>query len=193
MPPVATQIKETTFAGVYAASNDLTLGVRVVAAYGNHIVLYSIPADALRYSTVEQEGTIQPSDTPFDELETLQLLKHPLSNAPAVRDFYDTSARFEELNMKWVHYLPVSGDKGKSLEDLWPLQICGSVIGTLDGVATLAVQETAEEGVVVWAFSKAGVAKAWRVDDGERPVLRLRSSVDRHGVVEKRDVEVVEE
>ena len=193
LPPAKTQVKESTFATVYAATSDLSLGARVVVAYGQQIVLYSIPADALKYSTAEQESSVQPFDSPFEDLQTLQLLRHPLSNAPAVRNYYDSSARFDELNMKWVHYLPVNGDKGKSLEDLWPLQISGSVMGSLEGVATLSVQETAEDGVMVWAFSTSGVAKAWRVDDGERPVLSLRCRTNEDGIVGEKTVEIVDE
>lgn len=193
VPPVQTQLKTSTIASVYAASSDLSRGARVVAVYGEDVVLFSVPADALRYSTAEQESSIQPPETPFHALETLQLLKHPLSNAPAAREYYDSSARFDELNVKWVHHLPADGEPATSLEDLWPLRIPGSVVGSLPGVAALAVQETVEAGLAVWAFSSVGVAKAWKVDDGERPVLRVWSSVDGDGVVGEKTVEIVDE
>ena len=38
----------------YAAAADLNNGVRIAAGYGNHVVLYSVPVDALKYSTAEQ-------------------------------------------------------------------------------------------------------------------------------------------
>ena len=202
LPPAQTQMQQPQGARVFAASSmnptfgaEVGGGVRVAAAYGDDVALYTIPADALRYSTAEQENAVQSSDegVPFAELETLQVLRHPLSNAPAVREYYDAGARFEEVNVRWMHYLPANGEEIKSLDDVWPLQISGSVIGSLHGIAALAVQETVEEGLAVWAFSSAGVAKAWRVDDGERPVLRLRSSVDEDGVVGETTVEIIEQ
>lgn len=42
--------------GLSAAAWDLERGARVAAAYGSEIVLYSVPVDALRYSTAEQGG-----------------------------------------------------------------------------------------------------------------------------------------
>lgn len=201
-PPVQTQRFESKVPTVYAATSTADLGcgggggLRVVAAYGDEVTLYSVPADALKYSTAEQENSIHPDNIglPFWQLEKLRVLRHPLSNAQAVREYYDSSARFDEVNMKWIHHLPANNrqEEPKSLDDVWPLQISGSVIGSLHGVTALVVQETVEEGLAVWAFSSSGLAKAWRVDDGERPVLRLRSSVDHDGMVGQTTAEIIE-
>lgn len=188
--PIGTQIKDATVARVFAASGDTDVGVRVVAAYGERIVLYTVPADALKYSTAEQEGTVQTPQTPFQELESVQVLKHPISNAISIPEFFDTSARFHRVNMKWIHHLRDGDQEVSSLERLWPMRIAGSVIGSLEGVTALAVQESVGDGLTVWAFSKSsGMAKAWRVDYGERPVHSMQYHVDRDGFVGRKPVE----
>lgn len=179
-PDCKMQSQDAEIASVYAAAQDPDLGVRVAAAYSKTIVLYSVPPDVLKYSTAEQENAVQPSDVRFDQLEALQLLKHPLSNAPAVRDHYDTTARFDDVNMQWLHYLPIN-ERAQSLDEIWPLRISGVVKGSMDDIATLAVQETPLTGLTVWAFDKTGSAKVWSVDDIVRPVLRLRRGVDGDG------------
>lgn len=125
-------------------------------------MLYSVPVDALRYSTAEQEQTIA------------------------------DAARFERLNMKWAHYLPaLRGDTAESLDRLWPLRITGTCIGSLEDVEAFSVQDTTLHGLVIWAFSSSVLAKAWEVDNGQRPVVRVCSTVEADGVV--REAETVDE
>ena len=51
---------------VYAVAEDLTNGARIVAAYGDRIVLYSVSVDALNYLIAEQERTLLDSpEQPF--------------------------------------------------------------------------------------------------------------------------------
>ena len=155
----------------YSVTHDLTKGARIVAAYGNKIVLYSVPIDALRFSRAEQENTVQEPEVPFDTISSVRLLKHPLSNAQAVRQLDKSAARYDELNMAWIHYLDI-GQEGRpaSIDDTWPLNLSGTVVGSMDSVTALAIQDDPGIGLTVWAFGKCGIAKAWRIDDGARPV-----------------------
>ena len=172
---------------VYAATQGLSNGVRIVAGYGSEIVLYSVPIDAFKYSAAEQEGTLQDSSKPFEELEWLDVLLHPPSNAHAIRETMSESSNAvpsERLNMLWTHYLPASEKyKTESLDRLWPLKIPGTSIGHLDGLKALSVQETVMDGLVVWAFSNSGLAKAWEMDNGQGPIVQLHSEVRADGVI----------
>ena len=177
---------------VCAASNDVSNGVRIAAGYGNDVVLYSVPVDALRYSTAEQEQTLIDSSDSFEELEHVDLLPHPASNAQVVRDSEigdeESPAHFERLNMLWAHYLPAAGDhKAESINEIWPLRIPGTCVGCLEYLAALSVQETVQVGLTVWAFNELGMARAWRVDDGERPVPFVKRAVGFDGIVRDMD------
>lgn len=156
---------------LYAATRSLYNGVRIVAAFSDTVVLYSVPIDALKYSTAEQESTAQDSSKPFEELEWLNILPHPTSNAQAIQESERAGVvRFQRLNMLWAHYMTSSGNEAQSsLDELWPLRIQGTVIGSLDNVQALSVQESMTHGLVVWAFGTSGFSKAWEVDDGQWP------------------------
>jgi hypothetical protein len=169
---------------LYAAAKALDNGVRVVAAYGDNVVLYSIPIDALKYSTADQEETIQDSSKPFEELEWLDILSHPTSNAQAIRESTGSPIKCDRLNMLWAHYLPSVGENQlASLDTLWPLRIQGTVIGSLGSMRALSVQETVMDGVVVWAFSRSGLAKAWEVDNGQESFKKTYSTILSDGIV----------
>ena len=172
---------------VYAAAQNLSNGVRVVAGYGDKLVLYSVPVDALRFSSAEQEETLQDSSKPLEELEWLEVFRHPTSNAHAIQEHIPdeaNGARFERLNMMWTRYLPRSNEnRPESLDTLWPLRIAGICIGSLNGLKALSVQDTVMDGLVIRAFSSYGLAKAWEVDDGKRPAVYIRETVGADGVV----------
>ncbi|KAK5164021.1 uncharacterized protein LTR77_010112 [Saxophila tyrrhenica] len=168
---------------IYGAVADLSMGLRIAAVYGDNIVLYSVPVDALRYSTAEQEQAIQDPSVPFEELVWVDVMKHPTSNSSALGEAgVDVPRKFERLNMKWVHYLLADGDgRVGSLDTLWPLHISGTKVGKLNEVRALAVQEDRCDGLVVWAFSARGVAKAWKVNNGRRPVEHFHFTADADG------------
>jgi hypothetical protein len=174
----------------YAATQNLNNGVRIAAAYGDNIVLYSVPVDALKYSTAEQEETIQDSSKPFEELEWLNILPHPTSNAQAIQEAVGGSTvRYERLNMLWARFLPsMNEEQPSSLDRLWPLRIRGTCIGSLEGVNALSVQDTIKDGLVVWGFSTSGLAKAWEVDNGQRPFARTYSTVTSGGIVREGEI-----
>ncbi|KAK0840858.1 hypothetical protein LTR02_013232 [Friedmanniomyces endolithicus] len=150
---------------LYAAASNLDGGARIAVAYGNEIVLYSIPIDALRYSTAQQEETLQPLDQHFAEMEMVNILRHPTSNAAATREAMfeaDAVARMDKLNMLWAHWLPASGDHvPEREEEIWPLSIPGIYVGSLESPVALAVQSDA--AVTVWASGHDGLEVAWSV------------------------------
>ncbi|KAK1811427.1 hypothetical protein LTR12_014179 [Friedmanniomyces endolithicus] len=150
---------------MYAATSYLDSGARIAVAYGNDIVLYSVPIDALRYSTAQQEETLQPLDLPFADLEKAKTLRHPTSNAAATREAIlgtEDATRLDKLNMLWAHWLPASGDHmPEREEEIWPLAIPGIRVGSLESPAALAIQ--VDSAVTVWAFGHDGLEVAWSV------------------------------
>jgi hypothetical protein len=198
-PPASLTLYESlSLPQLYAASHYLDRGARIVAAFGSTIVLYSVPVDAFKYSTAEQEGTIQDSSKPFEELDSLLVLSHPTSNAQAVHESTTdglTPIRCDRLNMQWAHFIPGFPDEGPdSLDTLWPLRIEGTVIGSLDGVTALSVQETDMDGLIIWAFSSGGVARAWDVDNGMKSfeqtyIIIMPEGTVREGGIQDQDVE----
>ncbi|KAK0307204.1 hypothetical protein LTR01_005850 [Friedmanniomyces endolithicus] len=156
--------EDCALATLYAAASKLDSGARIAVAYGNDIVLYSVPIDALRYSTAQQEETLQPFDLPFAELEMAKILRHPTSNAAASREAMsgaETVTRMDKLNMLWAHWLPASGEHPHREEEIWPLSIPGMYIGSLESPAALAVQ--VDSAVTVWAFGQDGLDVVWSV------------------------------
>ncbi|KAK4561001.1 hypothetical protein LTR86_004956 [Recurvomyces mirabilis] len=92
----------------YAAAYNLDNGARVVAAYGDAIVLFSVPIDAFIYSTAEQDETLLAMRDPLEELETADILLDPVSNTPAVLETLpngEGSSIIHKLNMAWGYKL----------------------------------------------------------------------------------------
>jgi hypothetical protein len=167
---------------VYAACPEMVGGVRIAAAYGDDIVLFSVPLDAYMYSAAEQESTIRDPSVPFEELRWIERLPHPTSNAHALLD-HDVPHRLEKLHMAWIHYLPGrEGNTVDSLDKLWPLKIPGTHVGKLSDIRALSVQESDGIGVVVWAFGGEGNIRAWKMSGKEAPSID-RYVVDEGGVV----------
>jgi len=144
----------------YAAAYDLSIGIHVAVAFGDDVVLYSVPVDAYRYSLAEQGETLL---EPFDgHSSVVSLLGHPLSNKRAILetdpDKGRLSGELEQLNMIWACWLKTSGD------GVWPMCINGRFVGSLPGATALAVQTDAAEApcVQIWAFGQTGEAKSWR-------------------------------
>ncbi|KAK1069763.1 hypothetical protein LTR12_006795 [Friedmanniomyces endolithicus] len=148
---------------LYAAASNLDSGARIAVAYGNDVVLYSIPIDALRYSTAQQEETLQPLDQPFADMEMVDTLRHPISNAAATREAMrgtEDATRLDKLNMLWAHWLRASGGHmPERKEEIWPLSIPGIYVGSLESPAALAVQ--VDSAVTVWAFGQDGLDMVW--------------------------------
>lgn len=154
---------------IYAVSSDLDRNLRIAAAYGDDIMLFSVPVDAIRYSTAEQEGTLLDTAVSFDDLITMRILRHPTSNARAMQEQAyaaadQSNSRFDEINMVWVHWLSTKGRaKPTSLDELWPVRASGMYVGSMSGLKALTIQERPSGGIVIWAFGQHGLATCWRM------------------------------
>ncbi|KAK0862798.1 hypothetical protein LTR87_016452 [Friedmanniomyces endolithicus] len=148
---------------LYAAASNLESGARIAVAYGDDVVLYSVAIDALRYSTAQQEETLQPLDQPFAKMEMVNILRHPTSNAAAAREALfqtDDVTRLDKLNMLWAHWLPALGEHTPEREEeIWPLSIPGVYVGSMESPVALAVQ--VDTAVTVWACGQDGLDMVW--------------------------------
>jgi hypothetical protein len=158
----------------FAAGSDLSSGLRVVAAYGNSIVLYSIPLDV--YNVIRKERECQGDGV--------------MGDSDLARDWYidaDRSPKWRESLAQnqsgdWECLLSVSY---RPTAIMWPLKIYGKEIGTVDGIVELSLQSS-EGGVRVWAFGADGRATVFDIDTftsrgfgpGSVPVSALKIGAD---------------
>lgn len=147
---------------VYVAAAELAYGARIVAAYADRIVLYSIPPDVLALSKLEQQ---KKGADPTPEAD---------------RDYW--ANWWPECQLpKALHAAPK--------RPLWPLRIRGTEIGRMEGLVEFAVLTRPE--LTVWALVLDGRAKVWRVDNGRRLCVVRRKFVEMDGsVVEGPDVDL---
>lgn len=143
---------------IYAAGAELRWGVRVAVAYGDTVVLFSVPPDPLAFSRREMGSPIQGAPGKQEDAEVLCLQWWPDPDRPAGPD-YPT----------------------RRLEPVWPLKIRGSVIGSLGGLVDLAVG--CEPELTIWAFGLDGRAVTWCVDGGGGPLAVVERTVGSDGRV----------
>lgn len=165
VPPFMRDFSDSTKAGlaptVFAAGSDLSWGLRVVAAYGDRIVLYSVPLDVFNVVRKEHErqgdGVMGDSDLARDWfLEGERSGKRRESFLP-------------NQNGDWEFLLSVSY---RPTAMMWPFKIYGKEIGTMDdSVVELALQSS-HGGARVWAFGASGATKVFDVDTFTSPEQR---------------------
>ncbi|TVY15076.1 hypothetical protein LARI1_G006132 [Lachnellula arida] len=157
---------------VYACGSDLSLGVRVVAAFGSgdeqSVWLFSVPADIFAADQIRNlsggpSWSVGPETSP-KHMEWLQWWAD------------DGTQEFLHRNQD-----PVAGFHPRSS---WPVKIKGQEIGRCQGIVDLAVDSGAH--MIIWAFSKQGIAKVWKINTGERDSVRSLSVV-RDGTVREHD------
>lgn len=146
----------------YAGGSDLRWGVRIAAAFGTGceqtIWLFSVPSDIF---TADQTA-------------------NNLSGGPA---WPSTSVDGDKQNSEWLDWWPDDGLKewlkqhkpedpipGIHPSSVWPVKIRGQEIGKCTGVVDLAVDSG--QNMIVWAFSRAGVAKCWKMDSGSSESMK---------------------
>ncbi|KAK3677607.1 hypothetical protein LTR78_002457 [Recurvomyces mirabilis] len=149
---------------VYAAAYNLDNGTRVIAAYGDAIVLFSVPTDAFLYSTAEQEETLLALRDPLEELETADILLDSASNTSAALETLpddEGGSIIHKLNMAWAYWAHNSHEHSgdRSSHSIWPFRVHGVQIGSLPSLAALAIQ--ADAAITVWAFASDGRTKTW--------------------------------
>jgi hypothetical protein len=159
----------------YASGSDMSWGVRVIAAFGagpeQSIWFFSVPADVF----AANKGSQSIFGGSYDK----------------------TSSSGKSRNMDWVDWWPDRGlyewlnnaqetMPGVLPRSVWPVKIRGQEIGTCPLLVDLAVDSG--PSLIVWAFSKEGIARVWRIDDGKNGNVR-NIRVVRDGTIRERDGE----
>ncbi|CZT42876.1 uncharacterized protein RSE6_02828 [Rhynchosporium secalis] len=158
----------------YAAGSDFSHGVRVCVAFGTgpeqSIWLFSVPTDI------------------FDASQT--------NKASSAANWLNAASQSEaKTNEEWINWWPDDGLQqylgtvpdpvpGLLPRSVWPVKIRGQMIGTCKGLVDLVIDSGPK--ITVWAFSKAGVAKVWKIDDGKEKKMR-RLMVVRDGTIREVD------
>jgi hypothetical protein len=143
---------------LYAAAADLTWGARIVVAYDDTIMLYSVPPDVFALSKLEQRA------------ESWDVYSTPP---------FSTHGRTQDHWLNWW-------DDGYSStmpehSPVWPIAVRGVEIGTLSRVCELDV--FTHPDITVWAFNLDSHAKTWQLRSQLGPVSRSRRHVCRSGMV----------
>lgn len=130
---------------IYTANTDLMDGPKIVAAYEDTLVLFSVPIDVFQFSRRAQQS------------------KGILS------------ADSEQWLRWWPEEdFPFASSQQSDAMSVWPLLVNGTIIGRLEGLVDIAVNETA--GLAIWALSLDGRAAVWQIDDGKPAhTVKLRS------------------
>jgi hypothetical protein len=132
---------------IYAAGKDVLSGPRIVAAYDDKLVLYSVPSEVFALSTKEQRTA------PLNDGEIVEASPW-LSYWPE-----------DDIPANWPRPIPtgseivVAGPKA-----IWPLFIRGQLIGRVEGLVDIAVNEVG--GLAIWGFGLDGTARVWKLDNG---------------------------
>lgn len=145
-------IKEARVPTVFTVGSDLSWGLRVVAAYQDRIVLYSIPLDV--FNVIRKERERQGEGV--------------MGDSDLARDWFVDSERFRKAreslvqnqNGDWEFLLSVSY---RPTAMMWPFKIYGKEIGRVDNVVELALQSS-NGGARIWAFAASGEAHIFDID-----------------------------
>lgn len=137
---------------VFASGWNLDWGLRVVAAYGDRIVLYSVPVDV--YNVIRKERERQGDGV--------------MGDSDLARDFFLDNSRsakrrdslVQDQSGDWEFLLSVSW---RPTVMMWPFKIYGKEIARMENVAELALQ-SAFGGARVWAFGANGETNIIDID-----------------------------
>ena len=133
----------------YAAAHDLTWGARVLVAYDNTLVLYSVPLDVLKVSYTSTNDDDE-DDSYFDACFQELLVE---GDESPYNDF-----------MKWrSEAQPAAEGEAK---ELWSFTVPGLVLGTVDNVCSVAMLTSP---LTAWAWSVDGTAKSWQLQASGAP------------------------
>lgn len=173
---------------VYSSASDVSRGVRVVAAYGKDVVLYSVPSDVFSQSPcLKQQTRISPP---------------PLSSQDDLPPAFPTKDL--ALSADWLEWVPppsTTWSLPPTHPNSFPMQIQGLHVGNMEdevnevaitmGPAAHGGKEDLFADAVVWAFSAAGQkGVAWRVGaDGPEAARKVKKG----RVMEDGGVEMLEQ
>lgn len=151
-------IREELAPTIFAAGSDLGWGLRIVAAYGDRVVLYSVPLDV--FNVIRKEREKQGENV--------------IGDSDLARDwFLDNNHRSQKRrdslvqnqNGDWESLLSVSY---RPTATMWPFKIYGKQIGRMPNVVELAIQ-TSSGGARIWAFGASGKTNIIDVDTFTSP------------------------
>ncbi|KAL3435533.1 hypothetical protein BDV09DRAFT_194751 [Aspergillus tetrazonus] len=137
---------------VFASGSDLSWGLRIVAAYGNRLVFYSVPLDVFNVLKKERErqgdGVMADSDLARDFFLIQQV------------DSPHRESLTSNQNEDWEFLLSVSY---RPTAMMWPFKIYGKEIGRVQNVVEISLQSS-HGGARIWAFSASGETNIIDVD-----------------------------
>ncbi|KAL4999296.1 hypothetical protein BDV10DRAFT_57073 [Aspergillus recurvatus] len=137
---------------VFASGSDLNWGLRIVAAYVDRLVFYSVPLDVFNVLKKEHErqgdGVMADSDLARDFFLTQQF------------DSPRRGSLAPNQNGDWEFLLSVSY---RPTAMMWPFKIYGKEIGRVQNVVELSLQSS-HGGARIWAFSASGETNIIDVD-----------------------------
>ncbi|OJI96387.1 hypothetical protein ASPVEDRAFT_48604 [Aspergillus versicolor CBS 583.65] len=136
----------------FTSGSDLSWGLRVVAAYGERLVLYSVPLDVFNVLKKERErqgdGVMADSDLARDFFVNQQ------------RGHKRRGSLAQNQNGDWDFLLSVSY---RPTAMMWPFKIYGKEIGRVQNVVELSLQSS-HGGARIWAFGAWGETNIIDVD-----------------------------
>jgi hypothetical protein len=148
----------------YTAAIDMSSGARIVVAYGDIIMLYSVPPDVLTLSKVEQAAE-----------------SREIYNAPP----FSPDGRPHDHWLNWwdepTAFDPVTRSEADNDSPIWPINLSGTEIGTLPDLCELAIQTSPD--ITIWAFTYDAMCTTWRLCNYADPVARAKQRVDQTGMV----------
>lgn len=144
--------KDTPLPTAFTSGSDLNWGLRVVAAYGDRLVLYSVPLDVFNVLKKERErqgdGVMADSDLARDFFVNQQ------------RGHKRRGSLAQNQNGDWDFLLSVSY---RPTAMMWPFKIYGKEIGRVQNVVELSLQSS-HGGARIWAFGASGETNIIDVD-----------------------------
>ncbi|KAJ6093347.1 hypothetical protein N7486_008636 [Penicillium sp. IBT 16267x] len=148
---MTTRQPETRVPTAFAVVSDLRWGLRVIAAYQDRIILYSIPLDVLNIVRKERErqsdGVM--GDNPARDWSTdSEEIRHRRENL------------IQNANGDWEFLLSA---RSKPAPMIWPFKVYGKEIGHMDNIVELALQSS-NGGARIWAFGSSGSARIFDID-----------------------------
>lgn len=169
----------------YTAGPDMSRGVRVVASYNSHVILYSLPSDIFE----ELRRVV----LPFAGADNLISTTHQLGNSDLLMDTYINGQDNESES--------VTGSEDLLSSVAWgsrSIRIQGVYVGYLAGVEAFSLQ-CSHGGVRIWAFSSGGKGCVWDIErrvGAEKKILvhangraeTLRDAAQRNDVLMEDDL-----
>ena len=137
---------------LYTAGVDLTWGVRIVAAYGEDIVLFTVPPDMLNDIKRISGAANAPAHDDGDEYQ-LGAWSDWIEPRPVNPERTSSSTSTQAASSS-VRGIPIQ----------WPVVVRGARLGRVADLVDLAVQSG--PSLVVWALSSTGTATTWTLSGG---------------------------